>query len=111
MKNNFRFLLTLAMTFSMFVATLSLSTRVDASELMLDSEGNVISNAEIEAVAAQLEFVHDEASIYDDNGTFLGFDIDKIEAEYGSDLGVSHLQAPAPGELYFYHIQRNRGVA
>lgn len=87
MKNNFRFLLTLAMIFSMFVATLSFSTSVDASEVMLDSEGNVISNVEIEALADQLEFVHDEATIYDENGTFLGFDMDKIEAEYGSDLG------------------------
>lgn len=91
MKKKLRPLATIAMIFSLFIATLSFTTNVSAEEIVLDSEGNVVPEEEIDELAAQLEFLHDEATIFDENGNFVGFDIDKVEEKYGHDLGLSEI--------------------
>lgn len=40
-------------------------------------------NKEVEELANALEFVFEEATLYDENGNIVGLDVEMLEAEFG----------------------------
>lgn len=78
-----RKIFSLLVVFALFMATLS--GVVGAEEV------NEPDEKEVKELAGQLEFVYEEALIFDEEGTFIGFDLEKIEEKYGSTLGLEQV--------------------
>ncbi|QNU03370.1 hypothetical protein [Peribacillus butanolivorans] len=78
------------LTLSFMIAISSLFSNFISAE-GIDQEQEVDSE-EVEELAAQLEFIYEEASIKDDNGNIIDFDFESIEAKYGTSNELHQLK-------------------